>query len=67
MQAITRLAYQHNILVMIDGTQGIVHRGIDVQALDIDFFVFSAHKLYDPIGLGICIDLKQVRQILPEC
>jgi len=52
---------------MADGTQGIVHRGIDVQALDIDFFVFSAHKLYDSIGLGICIDLKQIRQILPEC
>lgn len=40
---------------------------IDVQALDIDFYVFSAHKLYGPTGLGICIDLKQVRQILPEC
>ncbi|WP_290604447.1 aminotransferase class V-fold PLP-dependent enzyme [Arsenophonus sp. ENCA] len=48
---------------MVDGTQGIVHRGIDVQALDIDFFVFSAHKLYSPTGLGICIDLK----LLPEC
>lgn len=37
---------------MVDGAQSIVHRGIDVQALDIDFYIFSAHKLYNPTGLG---------------
>ncbi|WP_168394593.1 cysteine desulfurase CsdA [Erwinia amylovora] len=38
--------------VMIDGAQGIVHCPPDVQALDIDFYAFSAHKLFGPTGLG---------------
>ncbi|WGL99651.1 aminotransferase class V-fold PLP-dependent enzyme [Arsenophonus sp. aPb] len=54
IQAITKLVHQHNILVVADSAQGIVHRGLEVQALDIDFYVFSAHKLYGPTGLGIC-------------
>ena len=37
----------------MDGAQGIVHGGVDVQALDCDFYVFSGHKLYAPTGIGI--------------
>jgi len=39
--------------VLVDGAQGIVHLPVDVKALDADFYVFSAHKLYGPTGLGV--------------
>jgi cysteine desulfurase/selenocysteine lyase len=39
--------------VLLDGCQGIVHCPVDVQALDVDFYVFSSHKLYGPTGVGV--------------
>ena len=46
-------AHKAGIPVLVDGAQGIVHGGVDVQALDCDFYVFSGHKLYAPTGIGI--------------
>ena len=46
------LAHAANMLVMVDGAQGAVHCPADVQALDIDFYAFSGHKLYGPTGIG---------------
>jgi cysteine desulfurase/selenocysteine lyase len=40
-------------MVLLDGCQSIAHEGVDVAALDCDFFVFSSHKLYGPTGFGI--------------
>lgn len=53
IEAITKIAHQHNAIIVVDGAQGIVHHALDVQKLDIDFYAFSAHKLYGPTGLGI--------------
>jgi cysteine desulfurase/selenocysteine lyase len=39
--------------VLLDGAQAIVHGPVDVQALDVDFYVFSGHKLYGPTGIGV--------------
>jgi len=50
-QAIT-LAHNVGAKVMVDGAQGVVHAPPNVQALDIDFYAFSAHKLYGPMGIG---------------
>ncbi|HKM97715.1 MAG TPA: cysteine desulfurase CsdA [Buttiauxella sp.] len=50
-KAIT-LAHEAGAVVMVDGAQGVVHCPPDVQALDIDFYAFSAHKLYGPTGIG---------------
>ena len=47
-----RLAHAANMVVMVDGAQGVVHFPADVQALDIDFYAFSGHKLYGPTGIG---------------
>lgn len=47
------LAHQAGAVVMVDGAQGVVHCPPDVQALDIDFYAFSAHKLYGPTGIGV--------------
>ncbi len=46
-------AHAHNVPVLIDGAQGIPHLAVDVQALDADFYVFSAHKVYGPTGIGV--------------
>ena len=46
------LAHQYGIPVVIDGAQSIAHHFIDVQDLDCDFFVFSGHKMYAPMGIG---------------
>lgn len=54
IQTVTQLAHQAGALVVVDGAQGVVHQPINVSELDIDFYVFSAHKLYGPTGLGIC-------------
>ncbi len=46
------MAHQYGIPVVIDGAQSIAHHPIDVQDLDSDFFVFSGHKMYAPMGIG---------------
>ncbi|PHM36661.1 cysteine desulfurase CsdA [Xenorhabdus innexi] len=53
LKRITSLAHQYDCLVLVDGAQGIVHSPVDVQQSDIDFYAFSAHKLYGPNGLGV--------------
>ena len=47
------LAHRAGMVVMVDGAQGAVHFPADVQALDIDFYAFSGHKLYGPTGIGV--------------
>ena len=46
------MAYNYGIPVVIDGAQSMAHHPIDVQDLDCDFFVFSGHKMYAPMGIG---------------
>jgi cysteine desulfurase/selenocysteine lyase len=49
---LTRLAHEAGALVLLDGCQAAVHQPVDVKALDVDFYVFSGHKLYGPTGIG---------------
>lgn len=51
--------------VLIDGAQGIVHRKIDVQKLDCDFYAFSGHKIYAATGTGILYGKKEILEELP--
>ena len=46
-------AHKHNIPVLVDGAQSVPHTAVDVQALDADFYLFSAHKVYGPTGIGV--------------
>lgn len=48
----TRMAHEAGALVLIDGAQAVAHQVVDVQAMGCDFYVFSAHKLYGPTGMG---------------
>lgn len=50
---IIRIAHQHDVPVLIDGAQAVAHCPVDVQALDCDFYCFSGHKMYAPMGIGV--------------
>lgn len=50
---IARIAHEHDVPVLFDGSQSAVHLEIDVQDIDCDFFVFTGHKVYGPTGIGI--------------
>ncbi|MCX5592475.1 cysteine desulfurase [Alcaligenes endophyticus] len=52
IQAMTRAAQAVGAKVLIDGAQAVAHAVVDVQAIGCDFYVFSAHKLYGPTGMG---------------
>jgi len=46
------MAHARGVPVLVDGAQAVPHLGVDVRALDCDFYVFSAHKVYGPTGIG---------------
>ena len=50
---IIRIAHAHSVPVMLDGAQAVAHQPVDVQALDSDFYCFSGHKMYGPMGIGV--------------
>lgn len=47
-----KMAHEYDIPVIVDGAQSMAHQVIDVQDLDCDFYVFSGHKMYAPMGIG---------------
>ena len=59
-----RLAHAAGMVVMVDGAQGAVHFPADVQALDIDFYAFSGHKLYGPTGIGVLYGRSELLQAM---
>ena len=59
------LAKQKGALVLIDGAQSAPHMLVDVQALDCDFFCFSAHKIYGPTGIGVLYGKKAQLEKMP--
>jgi len=65
IREIIKIAHQHNIPVMIDGAQGIVHDEVDVQELDCDFYCFSSHKMYGPMGVGILYGKEKYLNAMP--
>lgn len=58
-------AHKHNVPVLVDGAQAVSHLKVDVQDLDADFYVFSAHKMYGPTGVGVLYGKKQFLEIMP--
>ncbi len=53
VKEIVRIAHEHGIPVLIDGSQGAVHLDVDVAGLDVDFYCVTGHKLYGPTGVGV--------------
>lgn len=59
------LAHTHDVPVLVDAAQSIVHQPIDVIDLDCDFLVFSAHKLYGPTGIGVLYGKEDYLNAMP--
>ncbi len=59
------LAKEKGALVMLDAAQSVAHGVVDVQALGCDFYVFSAHKIYGPTGLGVLYGKLNLLESLP--
>ena len=53
VKQIIDIAHSHGVPVLVDGAQATAHMAVDVQALDADFYAFSAHKMYGPSGVGV--------------
>ena len=53
VERIAKLAHAAGAKLLVDGSQAVVHRAVDVQALGADFYVFTGHKLYGPTGVGV--------------
>ena len=51
--------------ILFDGSQAVVHRRVDVQALDADFYVFTGHKLYGPTGIGVLWARRELLEAMP--
>ncbi len=62
---IIEYAHSKGVKVLIDGAQAVPHTIVDVQALDADFFCFSAHKMYGPTGIGILYGKKELLKQMP--
>lgn len=62
---IIKTAHQHNVAVLVDGAQASAHLKIDVQKLDVDFYAFSAHKVYGPNGVGVLYGKEKWLEEMP--
>ncbi len=64
-ERISALAHAYGAKVLFDGSQAVVHRRVDVQALDADFYVFTGHKLYGPTGIGVLWARRELLERMP--
>lgn len=65
VKEITDLAHEHGAVVLIDGAQATAHLEIDVQALNCDFYAFSAHKMFGPTGAGALYGKRRILEKMP--
>jgi cysteine desulfurase / selenocysteine lyase len=62
---IARMAHEAGARVLFDGSQAAVHRRVDVQAIDADFYCFTGHKLYGPTGIGVLYARAELQRAMP--
>ncbi|MBQ6046185.1 MAG: cysteine desulfurase [Bacteroidales bacterium] len=62
---VVSMAHSHGVPVLVDGAQAVAHLPIDVQALGCDFYCFSGHKMYAPMGVGVMYGRRDLLDQLP--
>lgn len=65
VEEIIPMAHAVGAKVLVDGAQAISHWPVDVQALDCDFYAFSAHKVFGPTGLGVLYGKRDLLEAMP--
>ena len=65
LRPIIEKAHAAGAHVLVDGCQGVVHGGVNVEALDCDFYAFSGHKLYAPTGIGVLYGKRELLEQMP--
>ena len=60
VKKIIKIAHEKGAIVVVDASQSIPHLKIDVQDLDVDFLVFSGHKMLSPMGIGVLYGKKEI-------
>jgi cysteine desulfurase/selenocysteine lyase len=61
----TRQAHEAGALILVDGAQAVPHMPVDVQALDVDFYAFSGHKMIGPTGIGVLYGKRDLLEAMP--
>src|SRR3990172_2641496 len=65
VKKIIHIAHRKNIPVLIDGAQAVQHMQVDVRDLDADFYTFSVHKIYGPMGIGVLYGKAELLEAMP--
>ena len=65
VEQIIKEAHAKNITVVVDGAQSIPHTRLDLKKMDCDFFAFSGHKVFGPMGIGVLYGKKELLQSMP--
>ncbi|HET9749270.1 MAG TPA: cysteine desulfurase [Casimicrobiaceae bacterium] len=65
IERVIRLAHDAGAIVVVDGAQAIAHVGVDVRALDCDFYAFSGHKIFGPTGIGALYGKAAILDAMP--
>ena len=65
IKEIAELAHEKGAVIVVDGTRSIPHMRVDVQDLDADFFVFSGHKIFGPMGIGVLYGKEKLLDAMP--
>ena len=65
IKEIAELAHEKGAVIVVDGTRSIPHMRVDVQDLDADFFVFSGHKIFGPMGIGVFYGKEKLLEAMP--
>jgi cysteine desulfurase/selenocysteine lyase len=65
VREIVKLAHARGAVVLVDGAQAVPHQRVDLQALDCDFYAFSAHKMYGPTGIGVLVGREALLEAMP--
>ncbi len=65
IKEIAAMAHEKNAVIVVDGAQSTPHMAVNVQDLDADFFAFSGHKIFGPMGIGVLYGKKKLLKAMP--
>jgi cysteine desulfurase/selenocysteine lyase len=64
IKKLSKIVHDHGAIILVDGAQSVPHMKVDVQDLNVDFLVFSGHKMLGPTGIGVLYGKKELLQLM---